>query len=135
MSNITWKYVSPLKNENAIKEIEEKYFVVIPEDLKACIVHHNAGVPSPSTFDIGEKKGMVLGGLLSFNKGDLDSIYDYIDLFVCDECKKIKMLPFALDPAGNFICIMDNVVVYYNHETDKTVTISNSFTDFLEILY
>lgn len=135
MSNIVWKYVSPLKDENAIKKIEEKYCFAIPEDLKECIIHNNAGVPSVSTFDLEAKKGMVLGGLLSYNKGDLDSIYDYIDLFECSECKKLKMLPFALDPAGNFICIKDNAIVFYDHETDKTQKISNSFTDFLKSLY
>ena len=46
---------------------------------------NNAGVPSLSTFDLGENKEMVFGGLLSFNEGDVDSIYDYISLFETDD--------------------------------------------------
>ena len=132
---ITWKYVSPLKDGSEVDVLELKYCYMLPEDLKECIVKNNAGVPSLSTFDLGENKEMVFGGLLSFNEGDVDSIYDYISLFESDDGKGLKMFPFALDPAGNFFCIENGKVVFYDHEMDKTTVICNTFTEFLNMLY
>ena len=132
---ITWKYVSPLKDSSEVDVLELKYCYMLPEDLKECIVKNNAGVPSLSTFDLGENKEMVFGGLLSFNEGDVDSIYDYISLFETDDGKGLKMFPFALDPAGNFFCIENGKVVFYDHEMDKTTVIGNTFTEFLNMLY
>ena len=43
--------------------------------------------------------------LLSFNKGDADSVYDYIGLFKNEDGTKLKMFPFGLDPFGNFFCV------------------------------
>ena len=132
---ITWKYVSPLKDSSEVDVLELKYCYMLPEDLKECIVKNNAGVPSLSTLDLGENKEMVFGGLLSFNEGDVDSIYDYISLFETDDGKGLKMFPFALDPAGNFFCIENGKVVFYDHEMDKTTVICNTFTEFLNMLY
>ena len=135
MANLTWKYVSPLKEGSEVDVLELKYCFVLPEDLKECIVKNNAGVPSLAAFDVGENKGMIFGGLLSFNEGDVDSIYDYIHLFETDDGKSLKMLPFALDPAGNFLCIENNKVVLYDHEQDCTIVVSDTFTSFLSMLY
>lgn len=135
MSNLTWKYVSPLKEGSEVDVLELKYCFALPEDLKECIMLNNAGTPSISTFDIGNNKGMVFGGLLSFNKEDVDSIYDCLRLFETDEGKHLKMFPFAIDPAGNFFCVKDNKIVFYNHETDNFIIISDNFTDFLNSLY
>ena len=127
--------MSPLKDSSEVDVLELKYCYMLPEDLKECIVKNNAGVPSLSTFDLGENKEMVFGGLLSFNEGDVDSIYDYISLFETDDGKGLKMFPFALDPAGNFFCIENGKVVFYDHEMDKTTVICNTFTEFLNMLY
>ncbi len=48
---------------------------------------------------------MVFGGLLSFNKEETDSFFDYVTLFEKESGKRLKMFPFGLDPAGNFFCI------------------------------
>lgn len=135
MANLTWKYVSPLKEGSEVDVLELKYCYMLPEDLKECIVENNAGVPSLSAFDMGENKGMAFGGLLSFNEGDVDSIYDYISLFETDDGKYLKMFPFAIDPAGNFFCIKDGNVVLYDHESDVTKVICHTFTEFLGMLY
>ena len=135
MANLEWKYVSPLKEKTEVEVVEIKYHFELPDDLRKCLTEHNAGVPSLSTLDFGKNKGMVLGGLLSFNKDDADSFYDYVDLFEQKDGKGLKMFPFALDPAGNFFCVKDNKIVFYNHETDQTVMICETFTQFLNMLY
>ena len=135
MAKIAWKYVSPLKDGTEVEILEIKYRFMLPDDLKECLAENNAGTPSLSTFDFGENKGMVFGGLLSFNEGDTDSFYDYVSLFEKADGKGLKMFPFGLDPAGNFFCLKDDKIVLYDHETDKSVKICNSFADFLEMLY
>ena len=135
MANPSWKYVSPLREGSEVEVLELKYCYQLPNDLRDCIIKNNAGVPTSSAFDMGEDKEKVFGGLLSFNVGDVDSIYDYISLFEIDGGKRLKMLPFALDPAGNFFCIENGKVVFYDHENDKTTVVCNTFTDLLNMLY
>lgn len=135
MANLEWKYVSPLKNCKELDDLELKYLFRLPDDLKECIEEHNAGVPSLSTFNLRDNKDMVFGGLLSYNEGDVDSFYDYVSIFEKDNGKRLKMFPFALDPAGNFFCIENNKVVLYCHETDEIVEISETFSDFLKMLF
>ena len=135
MPDLKWKYVSPLKEGTEVDVLELKYCYKLPDDLKKCIVENNAGVPSLSTFNLGENRKVVFGGLLSFNNGELDNIYDYIGLFEAEDGKKLKMFPFALDPAGNFFCIENGKMVFYSHEADKTIVICDSFTEFLSRLY
>lgn len=135
MADLKWKYVSPLKDDTEVEVIELKYHFMIPVDLKECIVENNAGVPSLSTFDLGENTAMVFGGLLSFNKGEMNSFFDYVGLFEKEDGKSLKMFPFALDPAGNFFCIENNKVVLYNHEDGKTIVVADTFSTFLNMLY
>lgn len=135
MDSLMWKYVSPLKKKFEVKMLEIQYCYQLPEDLKSCIMEYNAGVPSRSSFDMGENKGMVFGGLLSFNEGDEDSIYDYIGLFEIEPRKKLKMFPFGVDPAGNFLCVKEGKIVFYDHETDRTIPVCDTFTQFLSMLY
>lgn len=67
---------------------------MLPDDLKECLAENNAGVPSLPAFDLGEKKEMVFGGLLSFNEGDMDSFY--IDYY---SNRRIKARRKGLSPA------------------------------------
>lgn len=135
MSNIKWKYVSPLLDDTELAVLEMQYRMMIPDDLKECIVQNNAGVPSITTVDIGNHSEKVFGGLLSFNKGDLDSFFDYVAMFESENGKSLKMFPFAIDPAGNFFCIEFGKVVFYDHESDETSIICNTFTELINKLY
>lgn len=118
-----------------MKILELKYHFMIPDDLKECIIKNNAGVPSLSTFDFGENNAMVFGGLLSFNEGETDSFFDYVNIFEKEDGKSLKMFPFALDPAGNFFCVENGKIVLYKHEEDRTIVICDTFSDFLNMLY
>lgn len=134
MANIEWDNVRPLKVGTEVDVLEVKYLFMLPADLKECIKENNGGMPFPCSFDMKGKKGMVFGGLLSFNEGDMDSIYDVIDRFVTPD-KKLKMLPFGLDPSGNLLCVKDGEIVFYYSEMEESVFISKTFTDFLNMLY
>ncbi len=109
---------------------------MLPESLKACIMEHNAGMPVPSKIDSQSGSKYVFGGLLSFNKGDADSVYDYIGLFKNEDGTKLKMFPFGLDPFGNFFCVKkDGSVVFWNHEDGAEEQVSPSFDDFVASLH
>lgn len=135
MSKIEWKYVSPIKNEADIDVLEIKYHYALPADLKKCIVKNNGGMPNPSKFDAGGSINRIFGGLLSFNESDTDNIYEFINLFALQDGSGLKMFPFGLDPFGNFYCIKDNNIVFYNHESDKSEVICESFSRFINLLH
>jgi hypothetical protein len=128
-SNIEWKYVVPLKNKNAIDILESKYNQKLPKDLKECIKKNNSGSPNPKIFDMPDEKGKVFGGLLSFNKNDDDNIYIFEDLF------KNSLFPFASTPFGDVLCVKNNKILLWCHETDNVRFISNTFTDLINSLY
>ncbi len=135
MANIQWKYVSPLKEGTEVDVMEIKYHYPLPDDLKNCIQEHNGGVPVPCCFDFGDNKDKVFGGLLSFNEADTDSIYDFVGLFHNKDKSGLTMFPFGLDPAGNFLCVKDKKIVFYDHETARVFPICNTFTQLLEKLH
>lgn len=135
MAKIEWKYVSPIKNDSDIDVLEIKYHFALPSDLKKCIAKNNAGMPFPSKFDLGENKGMIFGGLLSFNTGDNDSFFDLVGQFENCQTGTLTMFPFGLDPFGNFYCVKDGKIVFYDHESGSTINICDTFNKFLSMLY
>lgn len=135
MQTIEWKYTSKLKTGNEIDVLEIKYHFKLPDDLKECIKKNNAGMPYPSKFDAGTSKNRVFGGLLSFNEGEDDSVYDFISLFETDKKNELIMFPFGLDPFGNIYCVKDDKIVLWNHEEDSVEIISDSFTEFTNMLH
>ena len=135
MKKIQWKYVSPLREKSAVDVLEIKYHYPLPDDLKSCILENNAGVPSPCLFDFGENKGKVFGGLLSYNPDDLDNIYEFIELFWNESNSNLSMFPFGIDPAGNFLCVKDKKVVFFDHETGNAIPICDTFMQLLEMLH
>ena len=135
MGNIVWELVKPLNQGKAIDSMESRYQIKLPADLRACIIKNNGGSPYPCTFDFGENKGKTFGGLLSFNEGDTDSIYKYIKAFETSDGKGVKMFPFGIDPAGNFLCVKNGNIVFYYHETEQECFICKTFTELLDRLY
>ena len=133
---VTWKYVHGLKKEAAADLLEIKYCFRLPDSLKECIKKHNGGMPVPSKADSQSGNKYVFGGLLSFNEGDDDSVYDFISMFKEENGNGLKMFPFGLDPFGNFFCVKkDGSVVFWNHEDESEDRISSSFDDFIAHLH
>ena len=131
-SDITWEYVKPLSSITLIDDFERENNITFPPDLKSCLLKNNGGRPSKNTFDTKRSKEKVFKALLSFNKSDLETIYMVYP--VLDEEKK-GLIPFASDPGGDILCIQNNAVVLYSHETGGIEKVSNSFTELLSKLY
>lgn len=129
-NDLSWKYVDRLKDNGSIKKLEQEYKCKFPADLKKCIISNNGGTPSLNKFDTQDKNTYVFSGLLSLNEDDNDNIYSIID-----KLSVYGLIPFGSTPFGNFICTKNNSIVYWNHETNKTESVANSFTSFLDKLY
>ena len=136
MSELTWKYVKTLGDRHAVGAFLEENNLSLPEDLIACLKNNNGGRPNRKTFDTDRSKEHMIKTLLSFNRGDAETVYTAFTT-LRKEYQKFDLVPFASDPFGNFICYDDSRgdIVLWLHETNQTEKISDSFTDFLNMLY
>jgi cell wall assembly regulator SMI1 len=132
MADIMWKYVKPLANKAAVENFEKAKGISLPSDLKLCITMNNGGRPEKNVFDTEQSKGRVFKTLLSFNESDIETIYKFFPL---DTKKSSSFIPFASDPGGNFLCLKENKIVLFLHETDTFENVADSFTELLAKLY
>lgn len=132
MADISWKYVKPLQNEASIEAFEKANTIGFPQDLKTSIKQNNGGRPDKKRFDTDKEKERVFKTLLSFNESDVENIYKFFPII-----RKVspELLPFASDPGGNFLCVKDNKIVLFLHETETLEEVADSFSDFLTKLY
>lgn len=130
---MNWKYKIDVANQNVFSNIEKKYGIVISEELRALILTANAATPSKYNFMLGATE-RVVGAILSFNEGETDTDTVYTALSTIEDK---SLVPFAIDPFGNYICYSnnDNKVVFWNHETDVIVSTGKNLSEFLDSLY
>jgi len=74
-------------------------------------------------------------GISDDTRRNVDSIYDFIEEFETEDKTRLTMFPFGLDPFGNFYCIKENKVVFFDHESNTVLPIASTFTEFLGMLY
>ena len=132
MAKITWKYVKPLSKSTAIEDFERKNNVSLPSDLKECIKANNGGRPSFNVFDTADSKDRVFKTLLSLNESDVENIYKF---FVIINSQLKDLIPFASDPFGNYLCLQNNKIVLFLHETRQLEYVSDTFSAFLAKLH
>lgn len=126
-----WKYVKTLKDVSSIDKFESEHGFSFPKDLKDILLKYNGGRPPRRYFDVGSEKDKEFKTLLSFNESDIETIYKCYPLDSADK----TLIPFASDPAGNYFVLKDNAVCLWNHETDETVFLAPTFTEFLQMLH
>ena len=131
MSNVKWDLVIPLK-KNALEIFEATYFYPLHEDFKTFIKQNNAGIPDKTEFALANGDIKELNSLLSFNKEDDDSVFQYAESF--KEGGKLIKLPFARDSFGNLICLDGEKVLFWEHESGRFFKVSGSLKGFLERL-
>ena len=126
-----WKYVIAVSTENIFEEIEKAYTVNFSNELKKFILAHNAASPEKYHFVVNGIE-RVFGAVLSVNKGeeDVDTIYTAFRIM-----NKKEMIPFAIDPFGNYICCLNNEVLFWEHETENIISTGLDFSSFIESLY
>lgn len=132
MDNI-WKYKIEVKDTSIFDEIGNMLGVNFPDELKCFISENNAATPAKYKFMLGSSE-KALGAVLSFNKGeaDVDTVFSALN---CIEDK--NLIPFAIDPFGNYICyaVDNSEVVFWEHEADVIISSYKTLSDFVEGLY
>ena len=128
-----WKYKIELSNEKVFEEIEKERGIIIPGMLKELIKETNASTPEKYNCIIGNTE-RVLGAILSFNKEDqdIDTVFTGLEVV-----KDKNLIPFAVDPFGNYFCLnTDNgEVLYWEHESQKTEGSGKTLNDFIASLH
>lgn len=133
MNKIEWKYAIPLEDESTLIKFQIANAVELPNDLKKCIQTNNAAMPNKNIYDTPTTKERTMQSLLSFNSNDEGNVYSYLDIFKKDGL--LTMVPFATDAFGNFLCVKNNEIVLWLHETETTEFVANSFNGFVNMLY
>lgn len=131
MRKLNWKYVKQLKDDSSIDRFETKYGFSFPKDLKSVLLTCNGGRPELKYYDTSAEKDKEFKTLLSFNESDIETIYKSFPL---DSVNK-TLIPFASDPSGNYFVLKDNSIYLWNHESDSTIFLASSFSDFLNMLH
>jgi len=131
-TEIEWSFVNALIDIKSIDNFEKEKNIKIPHDLKNTIKRFNAGQPSRCIFDTDSSTGNVFGALLSFNPSDNDNIYE---IFSVVNAENKSVMPFAADPFGNYLCLMNEQVVFWDHETNSTEFVAPTFSELLNKLY
>ena len=127
-----WVRSKPLSNPNVIQQLEEQYHFSLSDDLKQCILSYNGARPRPNTIRLknGEENDVKL--LLSYNDCDPENIFKVIEFFV--EEYDHKIIPFAVDSAGNYYCEQEKRIVLCT-QNKEIIPVCNSFSQFLDSLY
>lgn len=136
-NNIQWKYVKQLTDNNVIRTYESEYGIEFNSDYIEIVKQFNGARPRPNTFDCDCRKECVFKSLLSFNESDKENIFE-VSEWLKDRLPK-NIIPFASDPAGNYICFDNNnksdKIVFWIHETNELIQIANSFVELIKGLY
>ena len=130
---LVWKFKLNEITEEEILEYEEKFNLIIPNQLKDILREHNGCVVEPNRFDIKNSKGKVLASFISFSKRDAENAFVFTEILRKNKIE--SLIPFAMDPFGNYLCINDNKVFYLNNETNETIFLNDSIQEFLDSLY
>lgn len=111
---ISWKYVKPLKDSNAIETICKERSVRIPAKTAKALRINNGGRPSSKHFDTVRETDYVLSSLYSFNSDDPNSIIGNLDLYFGR-----GLFPIGIEAGGNAVCLEleSNRLILAKHES------------------
>ena len=131
--DIVWKYKIDVTNSGIFREIEKERCIKFPNELEIFIMENNGATPSKYNFMVGTVE-KALGAILSFNRGETDTDTVFTAL---SSVENNNLLPFAIDPFGNYICysLNDRTIVFWDHETNNVTSTEKNLRQFLEELY
>ena len=127
-----WRRVSKL----TIEEVEylcKKHTVVLPEDYRLSIGDINGGglvsahIYVQGIGNVAYSRNITLADDI---RGNAFSLFD-----ILDEGKR-KYFPFGDVGNGDYFCfdLNNNQVVLYCHETQETIFVCNTFSEFLKMI-
>lgn len=131
--SIVWNYKIELEDKKIFSKIEKERGIIIPDELKEVVMEGNAATPEKYKFTVGSTE-RVVGAVLSFNRKEKDADTVFTALEVIEDK---NLLPFAIDPFGNYICIdlSKKEVIFRDHETGDVFSTGYNLKDFFDKLY
>ncbi|WP_373231865.1 SMI1/KNR4 family protein [Cohnella sp.] len=145
MEIIGWEFQDQQVGREVISLVEKKLDIEFPSDYVDVALKYHGGSPSLEIFQISGHGKAVFGYLLSYDPDSSNYILEvYNDII--DRLPDKKVIPFANDPFGNFICFdyrkdADNPsIVFWEHEiafdsSDLSLLyVASSFSELLEML-
>ncbi len=146
MSSINWLSRKPPTDTSLVKKLEHSLGVSFPKKYVEIVSKFPMGHPDKMCFDMPGRQEAVFSRLLEIpldNNGGIYSDYN----FISRNLESSRIIPFAEDPFGNFICFdyhdtnSNPSVVFWDHEADSDAGeeslkfVANSFDEFLDMLY
>lgn len=114
-----------------IQAVEDEFGIILPQDLINILFNFNNGRPEKNLFQVSGTE-RVFKKLLSYNKGDRENIYTYINILRNEDP---ALFPIASDPAGNFICLHNGKITFWEHETGTKHYICDTISELIDQLY
>ncbi|MDD2229522.1 MAG: SMI1/KNR4 family protein [Candidatus Cloacimonetes bacterium] len=137
MSKIEWKYPKSHLSTVEIEVYENALGYKIQSDYMKLILSINGSRPKPNKFDTEAAKDRVFRGLISISQKDSGNIYSVLE-WIRDRLPR-NLVPFADDPAGNYLCFdfskSKPTVVFWIIETGATEYICDSLSELLNHLH
>ena len=127
---MNWKYIKPTSLEK-IQAVEKEYGISLPQDLINILLECNNGRPEKSLFKVAGIE-RVFKKILSYNREDKENVYLFIDLIKKEDS---ALFPIAIDPAGNFICLYNGTIAFWEHESGNKRYICDTISELIEQLY
>ena len=134
--SVEWDFGEKI-SDKIIKKTEKYFKVTFPDDYKSVVKSNDGASPSPDCWDIpGGEKEKTFDALIPLSGDEDESITDHYETLK-DEYNVSDLIPFALDAFGNYICfkIPDMRVFYFDTEAGESVFVTESFSEFISLLY
>lgn len=146
MSNekIEWEESESPVGRDAIEKLETELGVKFPEDYVLVALKSHGEYPNLDTYDFEGRNEAAFDRLLSLDPEE----EDYIKTVIDDIQDRLvpKIIPFAADPFGNYICFdyrknNNPTVVFWDHEKayenpdSGLLPICNTFSELEDKLY
>ncbi len=137
MAELQWLYGKKLQNLNDITEFEKESNIQFPPEYKKIISQNDGATPIPQLFSVADKSEKVFNYLIK------SSLVQTMFFDLCREYNPdhLLLVPFADDPAGNFICFdfttdrNNPQVVFFDLDERKGTTVAPDFNSFLEEIH
>jgi cell wall assembly regulator SMI1 len=136
MADIKWKYGGSV-SEKDICSVESALGVTLPTDYRIFVADHNGARPKPKAIDIPGKREGVMERLVHLDSGTSDNVSSAATAL--RSRGQGGLVPFASDPFGNLFCFQFSgnsviAVVFWDHETNSTSRICNTFSELVGLL-
>lgn len=147
MMKITIQNSRPSLTDLDIQKLERKLDIVLPNDYRAFLLQYNGGKPEPSAFPLPENPvdtHAMVDWFYCILNGDPYDLETFTNIMV----NRIPsgLLPIAIDPGGNQICIQASGVnrgkiYFWDHEEEpfhdpqdhsSTLLVANNFAEFID---